>query len=136
VRGSPSDALSITEVKRAWKAELEDGTNIPKGLGLFLRAATPTVAGLNAIRLVFARDTAFIDRLSDPRSVESLRIGLGRRLGREVTVQVAMDETSDASRAERRITAESARQERLRRLAAEEPLLSAAVREWDLELMD
>ncbi|MDR0787754.1 MAG: hypothetical protein LBG44_07810, partial [Gemmatimonadota bacterium] len=59
------------------------------------------------------------------------------RLGRDVTVQiVTVDTMMEAPAGERRITAESARQERLRRLGAEEPLLSAAIREWDLELMD
>jgi hypothetical protein len=54
-----------------------------------------------------------------------------------VTVQiVTVDTMMEAPAGERRITAESARQERLRRLGAEEPLLSAAIREWDLELMD
>jgi hypothetical protein len=47
-----------------------------------------------------------------------------------------MDDAPAGAGVERRNTAESARQERLRGLAAEEPLLSAAVREWDLELMD
>lgn len=136
VSGSPPTTLSLAEVKRAWKAELEDGANLPKGLGVILRTARPTVTGPSGIRLVFARDTAFIERLSDPRSIESLRTALGRRLGREVTVEIGMDDAPEGSGVERRITAESARQERLRGLAAEEPLLSAAVREWDLELMD
>lgn len=38
--------------------------------------------------------------------------------------------------AQRRITAEGARHERLRRLTSEEPLLDAAVQEWDLELIE
>jgi hypothetical protein len=34
------------------------------------------------------------------------------------------------------ITAETARRDRLCRLTREEPLLAAAVQEWDLELID
>jgi len=133
---SPAGPLSIAEVRRAWKAELEDGSRLPKGLGLILRAANPLLTGANAIRLVLPRDTAFLERVSDSRSVQAIRAALTGRLGREVTVEIAAEGNLEASGGERRITAESARQERLRRLAEEEPLLSAAVKEWDLELME
>ncbi|MDR0786911.1 MAG: DNA polymerase III subunit gamma/tau, partial [Gemmatimonadota bacterium] len=43
--------LTIADVKRAWKAELEDGSNFPPGMGLVLRAATPEIAGSDVIRL-------------------------------------------------------------------------------------
>jgi hypothetical protein len=123
-------------VKRAWKAELEDGSNFPPGVGLVLRGATAVVAGPDIIRLVLPGGTAAIEKVTDPRALLPIQASLGRRLGREVTVRIVPTETAGAAGAERRITAESARQERLDRLSAEEPLLSAAVKEWDLELME
>jgi hypothetical protein len=61
---------------------------------------------------------------------------MGRRLGRAVSLDfVALDEAGPGG-GEMRITAETARRDRLQRLTEEEPLLAAAVQAWDLELVD
>ena len=61
---------------------------------------------------------------------------MGRRLGREIELAIVAVETADQPVGGGRITAETARRDRLQRLVEEEPLLAAAVQEWDLELLD
>lgn len=61
---------------------------------------------------------------------------MGRRLGRPVRLEFAAMEGTDREPGSGRITAETARRDRLKRLVDEEPLLAAAVQEWDLELID
>jgi hypothetical protein len=77
-----------------------------------------------------------LERLDDERIRRPIVAELSRRLGRRVDLRVVSDDRSPSRPAERRITAEGAKRERLRRLAAEEPVLEAAVQELDLELLE
>jgi hypothetical protein len=61
---------------------------------------------------------------------------LGRRLGGPVTLEIGTGAAAAIDPARGRITAASARQDRLSRMMDGEPLLSAAVQAWDLELLD
>jgi hypothetical protein len=65
-----------------------------------------------------------------------LEQALSRRVGRPVRVVFAAVSGGAAAPGANRITAETARRDRLARLTGEEPLLAAAVQEWDLELID
>jgi hypothetical protein len=77
-----------------------------------------------------------LERLGSATARRPLEAGLSELLGRRVTLLFTTTHAQAAQPMPRRITAEGARQERLRRLTAEEPLLQAAVQEWDLELID
>jgi hypothetical protein len=76
-----------------------------------------------------------LDRLATPAARRPLENALARQLGCLITLEFVADGGSEGPEPSR-ITAESHRQDRLRRLTEEEPLLAAAVREWDLELVD
>jgi hypothetical protein len=62
---------------------------------------------------------------------------LARHLGGgAVTLVVSVGAPAAVAPGQSRITAESAKQDRLKRLMEGEPVLSAAVQAWDLELVD
>lgn len=127
----------LASVRRAWKAVLEEGSRVPAGTGFFLRAADLGLAdGGATVRVILPANAPVPEPLSDARRRAPLEQALASRLGGPVRIEIVAGETGPVPAADRRITAESARQERLRRMAAEEPLLEAAVREWDLELLD
>jgi hypothetical protein len=76
------------------------------------------------------------ERLDATGGMRALEDALGEALGRTVriTLGTLAPEAGSAAGPAPRITAESARADRLRRLVEEEPLLAAAVEAWDLEL--
>jgi DNA polymerase III subunit gamma/tau len=125
--------LQLVAVRRAWRALLDEGTRIPGGIRLVLRGADVGLAGENRVAVKLPPGSPGVD---DPRVVEGLEKALWSHLGRPVAVTFVAADSAATPAAERRITADGARQERLRRLAAEEPVLEAAVREWDLELLE
>lgn len=136
---SPPEAtapLSIAAVRRAWKSVIEEGMHVPAGMGVILRGADLELLSGDAIQVNMPAGSVFADRLADARAQQPLRTAIGSRLGREVTLTFTSGSEAGSEHGDRRITAEGARQERLRRMVAEEPLLGAAVREWDLELME
>ncbi len=128
--------LSIAAVRRAWKSVIEEGLHVPAGMGLILRGADVELLSGNSIQVSVPAGSVFADRLADASSQRLLQTAIGNRLGREITLRFLAGRKAGPDQGDRRITAEGARQERLRRMAAEEPLLGAAVREWDLELME
>lgn len=136
-RGAEAEPLEIVGVRRAWRGVLETGAGIPAGMGLLLRDAQVAVAGDAAVRIGVSPGSPLLERLAEPGSRRPLEAALSERLGRKVGVQIAAISGGGASdEPVRRITAENAREDRLRRLSAEEPRLSAAVQEWDLELIE
>jgi hypothetical protein len=106
-------------------------------MSLFLRAARFTVHG-NQVRVEFPPDSPVLERMGSAASRKPLEEAVSRRMGgAEVKLvftagQAAAAEESGGSR----ITAESAKKDRLRRLAEGEPTLAAAVQAWDLELVE
>jgi DNA polymerase III subunit gamma/tau len=133
---APPAALALRAVRRAWRAVLEEGSAIPAGMGVVLRGADVSVDGADLVTVRLPPGAPFPEHLGDVRSRRPLEEELAKRLGRAVTVRLAASEPLPAGPGQRRITAEGARLERLRRLVAEEPLLGAAVQEWDLELLE
>ncbi|HEX8393699.1 MAG TPA: DNA polymerase III subunit gamma/tau [Longimicrobium sp.] len=130
-RGLPLDPGRVRE---AWAAVLESGEGLPQGSRPLLRPARPEVAGPSTI----AADVlpVVLDRFSRG-ALRAFEDALSRRLGQRVAVQFR---ASAAGAAEapggQRITAQSARADRLSRLMQGEPVLAAAVQAWDLELLD
>jgi len=77
-----------------------------------------------------------MERLSSSTARSALEQALARRLGGRVALELAAGGATAVDPRQNRITAASARQDRLRRLMEGEPVLSAAVQAWDLELVD
>ena len=109
---------------------------MPTGTSLMLRAARLELASADTIAVHVPPGSPLLDRLGKSSSRRPLEVALERRLGRSVRLELRASESAEHATAGGRITAETARQERLRRLVEEEPLLAAAVQEWDLELID
>src|SRR5690606_2138559 len=109
---------------------LETG-GAPPGLGPFLRSAPVTEGAGGEVRIRLPAGP-LLERLRDPGTLSQLAHGLAGQLGRAPRLVLDADEAP----ADRRITLESVRRDRLRELLAKEPLLERAVEELDLELLD
>ena len=102
-----------------------------------LRPARLALGGNDrVVRVGVPPGSPLLERLGRPSARRSLEDSLGRRLGRPIELTFVAVEGVDQPAAGGRITAETARRDRLQRLVEEEPLLAAAVQEWDLELID
>jgi hypothetical protein len=134
----PTDAgLDGARVRRAWASMLQEGDGVPMGLGLFLRAARIATLG-SEVRVEFPAGSPVMERLGSAASRKPLEEAMSRRLGgaevRLVFSVGAAAQVEDSGG--NRITADSARRDRLRRMTEGEPTLAAAVQAWDLELVD
>jgi len=121
------------ETVEALLRRIADGADGIKGLKVFLRAAR--VAAVDGGHVVIELPAGpGLDRLtSDPALRQRLADRLAESLGRPVELDVrAAAEPTPADR----LTPERVRDERLARLAREEPVLGKAVKEWELELRD
>jgi DNA polymerase III subunit gamma/tau len=136
-RERSAGSVDVASVRRAWRALIEDGSRVPAGAGFLLRSADDfAIDEGGTIRVGLPEGSPLLDRLASSTARRPLEDGLSDRLGRRVNLLFTTTEGRTAQPMPRRITAEGARQERLRRLTAEEPLLQAAVQEWDLELIE
>jgi hypothetical protein len=122
-------------LRRAWQGILGDGEGLPPGTSLLLRAAQVAPEG-RTVRMTLAAGSPAAERLSQPAARQALEQALGRRLGGRVSLQLATGAATAIDPKQNRITAASARHDKLRRLMEGEPVLSAAVQAWDLELVD
>jgi hypothetical protein len=128
--------LEIGALRRAWRAVLEDGSGVPPGMGFLLRAAELSVVDDRSVSIGLAPGSPVLERMENPATRKPLMDALVARLGRSVNVAFVSSAGSGVETSSQRITAETARRDRLRRLVDEDPLLAAAVREWDLELLE
>ncbi len=129
--------LDGARVRRAWTQMLTDGDGVPAGSSFFLRAARLSVLDGRRVRAEIPADPATLGPLGTAAARRAMEEALGKRLGGPVTLVLAAGAAaSNESPGASRITAESARRERLRGLVEGEPILAAAVQEWDLELVD
>jgi len=102
---------------------------------LVLRPATLALEGEGRVQVGVPSNSPVLERMESPAARRALEEAISRRLRRPVSLRfVATDD--GAAPAEQRLTAETVRRDRLLRLTAEDPLLAAAVREWDLELVE
>jgi hypothetical protein len=105
-------------------------------MSLFLRPARLAVNG-SEVRVELPAGSPVMERLGSPSARKPLEEAMGRRLGAEVRLSFSVGAAvAAADSGGQRITAESARSDRLRRLTEGEPTLAAAVQAWDLELVD
>jgi DNA polymerase-3 subunit gamma/tau len=135
----PLDARALNE---AWKSVMADTQAVPAALRMLLRPVSRVSPGDEGTVVVpVSAGTLGMDPVTSPANRRALEVALGRRLGRRVAVRYVATEgpalgTGGAPGAPARITSESARRDRLRRMMEGEPVLSAAVQAWDLELVD
>jgi hypothetical protein len=105
-------------------------------MGFFLRAAELSVADGDRVAIGLPAASPVLERMENPVTRKMLEDALVSRLGRTVSIQFAGSAAPGVATSTERITAETARRDRLRRLVSEDPLLAAAVKEWDLELLE
>ena len=123
-------------LRRAWQGMLQDGEGLPGGLGFVLRAAQVAAEG-RRVRLSLPRGNPALERLSASEARRGIEAALAKRLGGPVTLELAEGAASGAiDPGKGRITDASARKDRLNRMMEGEPVLAAAVKAWDLELVD
>ena len=128
--------LDAARVRRAWASLLQDGDGVPRGASLFLKPAKLVLAGPRALRVDLPPNAPVTEQLSTPVAKRALEDALARRLGGPVTLSFGVSDAPAQQAGGSRITAESARRDRLQRLTEGEPVLAAAVQAWDLELLD
>jgi DNA polymerase-3 subunit gamma/tau len=128
--------IELPAVRRAWRAMLEDGSELPPGLGLVLRGAQLALGGDSAVRVGVPDGSPALERMEAASARRPLEIALERRLGRPVALSFSPTGAAAPEARGRRITAEAARAERLRRLSEEDPRLAEVVRELDLDLVE
>jgi DNA polymerase-3 subunit gamma/tau len=122
-------------LKRAWTGILQEGDGLPPGMAGLLRAAQVSPADGRVVRMTVPPGHPALERLSGLSARRALEDALARRLGGAVTLELATGATG-AVDPRGRITAETARKDRLLRMMEGEPVLTAAVQAWDLELVD
>jgi DNA polymerase-3 subunit gamma/tau len=129
--------LDPARVRRAWASLLQEGDGVPAGMSLFLRPARLAVQG-SEVRVELPAGSPVMDRLGSAAARRPLEEAMGRRLGgAEVRLAFTIGGAATVEDAGgNRITAESAKRDRLRRLTEGEPTLAAAVQAWDLELVE
>ncbi|HSU17972.1 DNA polymerase III subunit gamma/tau [Longimicrobium sp.] len=134
VRGDDGP-IDGARLRRAWQGILQDGDGLPPGMGFVLRAAQLSPEG-RSVRMMLPAGNPAIERLSHSAARAALEQALAKRLGGRVTLELASGQATAIDPRQNRITAASARHDKLRRLMEGEPVLSAAVQAWDLELVD
>ena len=117
----------------AWEQMLETAAGLPIGVVPFLRAATRSFPGGEAIHLSVPPGPA-LERLEDPAVLKALKRSLAG-LGHE-SVEIVFLKDEARSQAPGRITQERVRKGRLQDLVEKEPNFEEAVKELDLEFLD
>jgi DNA polymerase-3 subunit gamma/tau len=135
---SADDAGPIdgARLRRAWTGILQEGEGLPPGMAGLLRAAQVAPADGRVVRMTVPPGHPALERLAGLAARRGLEDALGRRLGGVVRLELATAAAGAVDPGRGRITAETARKDRLARLMEGEPVLSAAVQAWDLELVD
>jgi hypothetical protein len=131
--GGPIDPARLT---RAWKSLLQGGEGLPSGMTLAFRAARIQAAGGRQVRLEFSPGDMALEKLQNPATKKAVEDALARQLRGPVSLVIATGSAAAIDNGGSRFTAESVRRDRLERLMEGEPLLAAAVKALDLELVD
>jgi len=132
----PAPQPSELSPKRAFQLLLREGSEIPPGMGVFLKAAKLVEEGDKLI--LELPPGPGLERLATGGAEHrQLEAAIARRAGRPVTlVARAGGDAGAGGGPPRRLTSEQVRMDRLERMKREEPALGRAVEEWDLEWLD
>ncbi|MFP3948593.1 MAG: hypothetical protein ACLFWG_07670, partial [Longimicrobiales bacterium] len=122
------------DLEASWERLLATGQGIPPGMSPFLRAARARSLGHGVLEVALPAGPG-LERLQEPVIRRGLADAVTAVAGREVELRVSEGDAS-RDRSENRISPETVRQDRLRKLLEREPLLERAVEELDLELLD
>jgi DNA polymerase III subunit gamma/tau len=134
---APAAPIEPVRLRRAWRGLMESGDGLAGGLRVLLRTVPVSVSADGKVLIELPTESPARERLQSSAVRRALAEALGRELGQAVSLEVGLAVPGERGLATAtRITAETARQERLRRLAEQEPLLARAVTEWDLELVE
>ncbi|HEX5724614.1 MAG TPA: DNA polymerase III subunit gamma/tau [Longimicrobiaceae bacterium] len=133
--GAPAaeGALDPARLRREWTVAVDAGEGVPSGMGRLLKLAKLEVSGR---RVRVTAPPVVVERCEGITARRALEQALAARLGGSVTLEFAAGEAAAEQPGLNRITAESARRDRLQRLMDGEPVLAAAVQAWDLELVE
>ncbi len=114
---------------------IDAGEGLPSGLGMFFRAARINEEGSD-LAVVELPPGPALEKLTEgpAKALRALEDAVAERLGRDVTLQVRP--LGRAPTSTERITADQVKNDRLERMASEEPALGKAVEEWDLEIIE
>ena len=126
----------FARVRHVWQSLLEKGDGVPPGMGFLLRSAPLSLPEPNVLGLHLPGDSPARERLAERGATRRLEQALSERIGEPFRIQIVTGGGAGAEPGAGRITAESARRDRLDRLMQEEPLLAEAVQEWDLEMIE
>jgi hypothetical protein len=107
---------------------------LPAGMKM-LQAGSAEVAGPRLIRITLPSGNLALEKLAHPATFKAVQDAFSEALNGPVTIELATGAASSVD-GRGRITAASARQDKLRRMMDGEPLLTAAVQAFDLELED
>ncbi|HEY8375878.1 MAG TPA: hypothetical protein VIK91_05275, partial [Nannocystis sp.] len=132
---APGAAEPAPSATIAFQSMLAAQDGIPRGLGVFLKAAALIEESPERLVLELPPGPGLERLTTDAAARKQLEDALARRLGRTVALEVrAQGGAGDQAPAPPpRLTPEQVKADRLRRLMEQEPLLGRAVQEWDLE---
>jgi hypothetical protein len=133
--GGDAGPIDGARLRRAWTGILQESEGLPPGMAGLLRGAQVSAEG-RTVRLALPPAHPALEKLSGAAARRGIEDALARRLGGRVTLAVATGAAAAIDPRQGRITAESAKKDRLARMMEGEPVLSAAVQAWDLELVD
>jgi len=133
--GDDAGPIDGARLRRAWTGILQEGEGLPPGMAGLLRGAQLSAEG-RTVRLALPPAHPALEKLSGTSARRAMEDALARRLGGAVTLELATGAGVAVDPRRGRITDESAKKARLDRMMEGEPVLSAAVQAWDLELVD
>ncbi len=134
-RPAPASRSRAVDAAGALRVLLQDGSRIPHGLAIFLKAARAEQESDHRVLLQVPAGPG-LERLSgESPAARALQDAFSEMLGHPVELVVQRAGASPSS-APQRLTPEQVRADRLARVAREHPLLARAVQAWDLELLD
>lgn len=103
---------------------------------VFLRSAKVELKGSDVVTISLPAGSPALERMSNATAIRPLADALSEQLGQKLSIEVLPSAAAEPAEGTPRITAETARRDRLEQITAEEPLLAAAVKALDLELLD
>ncbi|HWK89196.1 MAG TPA: DNA polymerase III subunit gamma/tau, partial [Longimicrobium sp.] len=125
--------LDPARVKRAWTVVVDAGEGVPQGTARMLKLAKLEVSGR---AVTVEAPPVVLGRFDGAGAKRPLEAALSRELGGAVTLEFRAGASTAEQPGGHRITAESAKRDRLERMMEGEPVLTAAVKAWNLELTD
>ncbi len=140
---APAKAPAKTaDVESAWKEMVETRTGIPQGMAIFLKVAEISEPQPGQVELRLPAGGPALEKLTADKTARvTIERSLASKLQRDVELVIRAEGAGAQKEAAappppRRFTPEQVKNDKLERMAREEPVLKKAVDEWKLELLD